>query len=54
MAPCTAKSGDDCPLYNASGKYVDALEVVQGGLGGLGIESGSHVEVGTSCTRDSG
>ncbi len=25
MAPCTAKSGDDCPLYNVSGKYVDAL-----------------------------
>jgi uncharacterized membrane protein (UPF0127 family) len=51
MAPCTATSGADCPVYGAAGRYVDALEVVQGGLGPFGIGPGARVEVGDQCSR---
>ena len=51
MPPCTAAKGSDCPVYGAERSYVDALEVVQGGLGALGVAPGSRVEVGTACSR---
>ena len=51
MAPCTAADGSDCPLYAADGPYVDALEVVQGGLGPFGIGPGSRIDVGNACSR---
>jgi len=51
MAPCTAADGSDCPLYAADGPYVDALEVVQGGLGAFGIGPGSRIDVGNACSR---
>jgi uncharacterized membrane protein (UPF0127 family) len=49
MAPCTAGKGSDCPLYRAAGPYLNALEVAQGHLGGLGVGPGSHVAFGASC-----
>jgi uncharacterized membrane protein (UPF0127 family) len=51
MAPCTATSGSDCPVYGATGRYVDALEVVHGGLTPLGIGPGARIEVGSQCSR---
>jgi hypothetical protein len=51
MAPCTAAKGSDCPVYPAARPYVDALEVVQGGLGPWGITDGSSIEVGERCSR---
>ena len=51
MAPCTATKASDCPVYGADGPYVDALEVVQGGLGPWGIGGGSRIEVGGTCSR---
>jgi uncharacterized protein len=51
MAPCTATSASDCPVYDAAGRYVDALEVVQGGLAPLGIGPGARIEVGSQCSR---
>jgi len=51
MAPCTESSGGACPLYAADHAYVDALEVVQGGLAPLGIGTGARIEVGASCSR---
>ncbi len=50
MAPCTETNGNACPLYRADGPYADALEVVQGDLGRLGIMSGAKVRVGGSCS----
>jgi uncharacterized membrane protein (UPF0127 family) len=51
MPPCTASKSGDCPLYGASGPYQDALEVVKGGLPGLGIAAGSRIAVGSECAR---
>ena len=51
MAPCTAAAGSDCPVYGADRRYTDALEVVQGGLGALGIGPGARVAVGDGCSR---
>jgi uncharacterized membrane protein (UPF0127 family) len=51
MAPCAAAKGSDCPVYGAERSYVDALEVVQGGLAHQGVVPGSRIEVGTECSR---
>ena len=51
MAPCTADKGGDCPSYAAERPYVDALEMVQGGLGPFGIGPGSRILVGDACSR---
>jgi uncharacterized membrane protein (UPF0127 family) len=51
MPPCTAAKESDCPVYGAERTYVDALEVVQGGLGALGVVPGSRIEVGGACSR---
>jgi len=50
MAPCTETNGNACPLYRADGPYTDALEVVQGDLGRLGIAPRSKARVGGACT----
>ena len=34
-----------------NGPFVDALEMVQGGLAPWGIGAGSHIEVGDTCSR---
>jgi uncharacterized membrane protein (UPF0127 family) len=47
MAPCPDRVG--CPTYAAAKPYRYALEVPQGGLGGLGIGSGSTITVGAGC-----
>ena len=51
MAPCTAAKPGDCPLYRADGPFVDALEMVQGGLAPWGIAAGSRIDVGETCAR---
>ena len=51
LAPCTPAKGSDCPVYPAAGPFVDALEMVQGGLGPWGIGAGSHIEIGETCSR---
>jgi uncharacterized membrane protein (UPF0127 family) len=51
MPPCTASKGADCPLYRAISPYVDALEVPMGGLGALGIGTGSRMATGPACSR---
>jgi hypothetical protein len=51
MPPCTASKSGDCPLYDATGPYKDALEAVQGALPGLGIAAGSRIAVGGDCKR---
>lgn len=48
MAPCPDQDG--CPLYGAAGAYRFAIEVLQGGLGRLGIGDGSVLNVGGACT----
>jgi len=47
MAPCPDRA--DCPTYPAAKPYRYALEVPQGGLGGLGIGPGSTITVGAGC-----
>jgi uncharacterized membrane protein (UPF0127 family) len=51
MPPCSAAKGSDCPVYGADRSYVDALEVLQGGLGAVGVGPGSHIAVGGECSR---
>jgi uncharacterized membrane protein (UPF0127 family) len=51
MPPCTATRGQDCPSYPPAGPYLNALEVLQGGLPALGIATGSRIDVGGSCSR---
>jgi uncharacterized membrane protein (UPF0127 family) len=52
MAPCTAATGSECPLYGATGPYSEALEVVQGDLGRLGAVAGGVLEVtDAQCAR---
>ncbi len=45
MAPCQAAESADCERYRADGPYTLAIEVVEGGLGDLGIEAGATAEV---------
>jgi len=47
MAPCADKP--NCPTYAAARAYRYALEVPQGGLGGLGVGPGSAISVGGGC-----
>ena len=47
MAPCGDKDG--CPNYTATAPYRYAIEVLQGGLGELGIREGSTITVGGAC-----
>jgi uncharacterized membrane protein (UPF0127 family) len=51
MPPCTASAATDCPVYGAPRRYVDALEVAQGGLSAVGVGPGSRVEAGEDCAR---
>ena len=51
MPPCTASRPGDCPLYDATASYVDALEVPMGGLAALGVGPGSSIATGPPCTR---
>jgi len=47
MTPCADKP--DCPTYSAAHAYRYALEVPQGGLGGLGVGPGSSITAGGGC-----
>jgi uncharacterized membrane protein (UPF0127 family) len=47
MTPCLDRP--TCPGYGARGPYRYALEVPQGGLGGLGVGPGSVLSVGGGC-----
>ncbi|MGH9125001.1 MAG: DUF192 domain-containing protein [Acidimicrobiales bacterium] len=47
MTPC--RTQDSCQLYAAASPYTDALEVSVGGLGRLGIGTGSSLTVGGGC-----
>lgn len=47
MAPCEDREG--CAIYSPAGPYRVAIEVFQGGLGGLGITQGAKVTVGGAC-----
>ncbi|HVM03596.1 MAG TPA: DUF192 domain-containing protein [Acidimicrobiales bacterium] len=49
MAPCPDQEG--CPTYPPPAPYRVALEVLQGGLGRLGIGPGSTMSVGGPCTE---
>jgi uncharacterized membrane protein (UPF0127 family) len=51
MPPCTASRPGDCPVYDAAGPYVDALEVPMGGLAALGAGAGSRIATGAACSR---
>lgn len=47
MAPCPDREG--CPTYAPAGPYRLALEVLQGGLGRIGVGEGSVLTVGGAC-----
>jgi uncharacterized protein len=47
MEPCLTGPPDDCARYSATGPYVTAIEVPQGGLADLGIGPGSRLELFT-------
>jgi hypothetical protein len=47
MAPCPDRP--NCKTYSAARAYRYALEVPQGGLGGIGVGSGSAISVGGGC-----
>ena len=47
MAPCPDREG--CPTYVPAGPYRIAVEVLEGGLGRLGIGEGSVLTVGGAC-----
>lgn len=49
MAPCPDQEG--CPTYRPAGPYRLAVEVLQGGLGRLGVGEGSVLSVGGACAR---
>jgi len=49
MEPCPP--GTECPLYGAQAAYTTAVEVPQGGLGGLGLVPGSSLTIGSSPCR---
>jgi uncharacterized membrane protein (UPF0127 family) len=48
MAPCPANA--NCPLYGAARQYTVAIEVIKGGLAGLGIGPNSTIAMGGSCS----
>lgn len=48
MEPCVGQPS--CPTYAAARAYRYALEVARGGLGPLGIEPGTVITVGGTCT----
>jgi uncharacterized protein len=48
MEPCA--DTPDCPTYAAEGPYRFALEVPKGRLAALGIDEGSMIRVGGSCS----
>ena len=45
---------ESCPLYQADGPYADAIEVVQGDLGSLGIGPGSRLSITDRSCQPSG
>lgn len=47
MEPCLTGPPGDCARYSATGPYVTAIEVLQGGLADLGIRPGSRLELVT-------
>lgn len=47
MAPCPDRP--NCKTYTAARAYRYALEVPQGGLGGLGVGPGAAISVGGGC-----
>jgi len=49
MAPCADREG--CPTYPPAAPYRLAVEVLQGGLGRLGVGEGSVLTVGGACRR---
>ncbi len=49
MAPCPDQDG--CPTYAAAGPYRFAIEVLEGGLGRLGVGEGSVLAVDGACAR---
>ncbi len=48
MEPCLDQP--ECPRYSAAGPYRYALEVPKGGLGALGVGSGSRLVLTPACT----
>jgi uncharacterized membrane protein (UPF0127 family) len=49
MEPCAADAAG-CPTYAATAPYSDALEVVQGDLARLGVDTGARLSVtGAAC-----
>src|SRR5207253_5731136 len=48
MVPCPKNA--NCPLYGAAAPYTIAIEVMKGGLGGLGVGPNSTIHVGGPCT----
>lgn len=49
MSPCPDQEG--CPTYAPTGPYRFAVEVLEGGLGRLGIGEGSVLSLGGPCAR---
>jgi uncharacterized protein len=45
MDPCLTGSADACARYSATGPYVDAVEVPQGGLADLLMLPGSRLQL---------
>jgi uncharacterized membrane protein (UPF0127 family) len=45
MAPCLGTDSVDCPRYSPDAAYQLVIEVFEGGLPGLGLESGSSVQL---------
>ena len=45
MDPCLTGPADACARYAATGPYVNAIEVPQGGLEALLMTEGSHLEL---------
>ncbi len=52
MEPCLTGPSEDCARYAATGPYVTAIEVPQGGLADLGIRPGSRLELFLSSACD--
>jgi uncharacterized membrane protein (UPF0127 family) len=53
MDPCP-EGVTDCPITTAAGRYRFAVEVPQGGLGGLGLVEGSTISLSSTCTPGGG
>jgi uncharacterized protein len=52
MEPCLTGPSEDCARYSATGPYVTAIEVPQGGLADLGFRPGSRLELNTGSGCD--